>query len=95
MEIRFVSRTKINYVHFAIALVGFMCCFANWIVPAVFIFALLASSMTVKSILYYQIYKQFSDRKIALQQSGRKYSFADPQQLIVLKKGLSHERPAS
>lgn len=87
--IKITANVFVNYCSVIIALTGFLFCFNNKIIPAIVLMLIVFCLTNLKMIIYYKIYKKYSDPRYILQERGSKYSFKDPQVLEITYKKIS------
>ena len=84
-EIMIIANTLWNYLILLLAVIGFICCFMNAVLPATIIFFGVFIHMNLKTIIYFQLYKKYSKLKYMIQENGSKYSFKNPQIIKFIK----------
>ncbi len=77
-----IENTYINYFHLLIAFSGLYCCITNRILLTLIFTFILASSMTIKNILFAFAYRSLYFKNYMRNYKGYKYSFTDPRTLI-------------
>lgn len=80
-----VSKTVPNYCVAFLGLIGFICCFMNLIIPGALVFAIVFIVMSIKSAVYYDIYRIYYNQKYEMEEVGSKYSLSNPKTLIIHK----------
>lgn len=84
-EALLIHKTGTNILIMAIAIVGFIACFANvlWlgIIALIFVFV----AMTIQSTCYFEVYRKFNKSHFSFEEYGSKYSFKNPKTLLIRK----------